>query len=155
MYYSKQELMFVCPVAYCQFRTSSEKDKLSHEEMHAYIVKEGKSDKCLTFEAYESDVLSLGFYPNKGNNIVYPVLGITGEAGEIADKVKKVQRDKKGILSEEDRKALIKELGDVLWYITAMADELDISLEEVAYVNIQKIHSRRERGTLSGEGDDR
>lgn len=111
--------------------------------------------KKLTFDDYEEKVMNLAFYPNKGNNIVYPTLGLCGESGEIAEKIKKVIRDKGGVVSDSDRVALGKELGDVLWYVVAAAFELGFSAEEIASMNIEKLYGRKEKGTLSGEGDDR
>ena len=87
--------------------------------------------------------------------IVYPTLGLVNEAGELAGKVKKIFRDKDGVISEEDRQALKFELGDVLWYLAQIATELDLTLEEVAQSNLEKLFSRLERDTIRGEGDQR
>ena len=87
--------------------------------------------------------------------IVYPTLGLTNEAGEVAGKIKKIFRDKGGKISAEDREALKYELGDVLWYLTQICTELDLTLEEVASANIEKLFSRLERGQLGGDGDKR
>lgn len=86
----------------------------------------------------------------------YTVLGLCGESGEIADKLKKIYRDKdwKNI-SNEDKEAIKKELGDVLWYIAKMCDDLGFTLNDVAERNIQKIMERKKTQTLHGEGDDR
>jgi len=86
---------------------------------------------------------------------VYPVLGLVGEAGEVADKVKKIFRDKNGKISSEDKDALISELGDVLWYLSEIASQLDVKLEDVAKANIEKLASRKKRGKLMGSGDNR
>jgi NTP pyrophosphatase (non-canonical NTP hydrolase) len=75
------------------------------------------------------------------------------EAGEVAGKIKKIFRDRDGIISEEDRQALKQELGDVLWYLTQICTELDLSLEEVAEANLTKLFSRLERGKIRGDGD--
>ncbi|MBQ3468242.1 nucleoside triphosphate pyrophosphohydrolase family protein [Candidatus Saccharibacteria bacterium] len=83
------------------------------------------------------------------------VLGLTGEAGEVADKVKKVIRDKNGELSEEDREGIAKELGDVLWYIAGISRYLGLPMSEVAKKNIAKLDSRMKRGKIGGEGDNR
>ncbi|HRA21075.1 MAG TPA: nucleoside triphosphate pyrophosphohydrolase family protein [Anaerolineae bacterium] len=87
--------------------------------------------------------------------IVYPTLGLTNEAGEVAGKVKKLFRDKGGVVPDADREALKQELGDVLWYLTQIATELDLSLSEIAEANVAKLASRLERGAIQGDGDDR
>jgi NTP pyrophosphatase (non-canonical NTP hydrolase) len=87
--------------------------------------------------------------------IVYPTLGLVNEAGELAGKVKKIFRDKGGIVSEDDRQALKYELGDVLWYMAQIATELDLDLQDVAEANLEKLFSRLERGKIRGEGDNR
>ncbi len=85
----------------------------------------------------------------------YLALGLNGEAGEVAEKVKKVYRDAEGEVSEATRAAIKKELGDVLWYLAVLAETLGVPLEEVARENLEKLASRKERGVLHGEGDDR
>jgi len=92
--------------------------------------------------------------------IIYPALGLAGEAGEVAEKIKKLIRDKGGIqnllfMEEEDRQAIAKEVGDVLWYCANIAKDLGMTLEDVARINIGKLAKRKEEGTLSGSGDDR
>ena len=87
--------------------------------------------------------------------IVYPTLGLTNEAGEVAGKVKKIFRDRNGQISPEDRQALLGELGDVLWYLAQICTELDLTLEEVAAYNLKKLFARLERGTIRGDGDER
>jgi len=109
----------------------------------------------MTFNDYEEKMLTLRKYPDVGNNIVYPALGLAGEAGEVADKVKKVLRDAGGILSKERRLAIAMEVGDVLWYISAMANELGYSLTEVAEMNLNKLFDRSDRNMISGDGDNR
>ena len=88
-------------------------------------------------------------------NFVEKVLGLTGEAGETADKVKKMLRDKGGVISEEDKNEVVKELGDVLWYLANIARYLDVSFEDVAKMNIEKLTSRKNRGVVHGSGDNR
>lgn len=83
------------------------------------------------------------------------VFGLVGESGEVAEKFKKLIRDKNGKISEDDRQEILKELGDILWYINAVADLLDSSLEEVASKNLEKVLSRKARGTTQGSGDNR
>ncbi len=109
----------------------------------------------MTFEEYQKESRKTALYPNKDNNFIYPTLGLTGEAGEVADKIKKIIRDKDGILTNDDKKEIIKELGDVLWYISQLATEMDGSLENVAQTNLDKLFSRLERGKISGNGDNR
>ena len=91
----------------------------------------------------------------KAVGFIEKVLGLTGEAGEAADKIKKILRDKDGVASDEDRELVVKELGDVLWYIASIARYLDVSLSEVASGNIDKLESRWQRNKLHGEGDKR
>jgi NTP pyrophosphatase (non-canonical NTP hydrolase) len=94
-------------------------------------------------------------YPGAGDNIVYPTLGLAGEAGEVAEKVKKLLRDDGGVLSEDRRAALAGELGDVLWYVAQVATEAELDLERIAQGNLDKLLSRQRRGVLSGSGDQR
>lgn len=85
----------------------------------------------------------------------YPTLGLAGETGEVCDKLKKAIRDKNGVVDSFDRDEIKKELGDVLWYISAIANELGLTLEDVAKTNIAKLTSRRDRNVLHGFGDNR
>ena len=87
--------------------------------------------------------------------IVYPTLGLVNEAGEVAGKIKKIFRDKGGVIADEDREALKQELGDVLWYLTQICSELNLTLEQVAEANLEKLFSRLERGQIRGSGDNR
>ena len=109
----------------------------------------------MTFEEYQKKSRQTAIYPNKDNNYIYPTLGLSGEAGEVAEKIKKVIRDKGGEINNETREALKKELGDVLWYLSQLSTELDLELEDVANSNIIKLLKRKEGGKLHGEGDDR
>ena len=83
------------------------------------------------------------------------VFGLVGEAGEVADKFKKILRDKGGIATDEEKKELAKELGDVLWYINSVGLYLGVPLEEIAQSNLDKVLSRKERGVIQGSGDNR
>jgi NTP pyrophosphatase (non-canonical NTP hydrolase) len=94
-------------------------------------------------------------YPRAGDDMTYPALGLCGEAGEVAEKVKKTIRDDGGVLSDERRDALARELGDVLWYVAQLATEAGLDLEQIAEDNLEKLLSRHERGVLRGSGDDR
>lgn len=83
------------------------------------------------------------------------VLGLIGESGEVAEKFKKLIRDKQGQISKEDRTEILKELGDILWYVNAVAHLLDAKLEDIAADNLKKVLSRKERGQTFGSGDNR
>ena len=108
----------------------------------------------MTLREYQKKAQETAQYPGKGLNLTYPVLGLCGEAGEVADKVKKVMRDNNGSLDGK-RGCIAYELGDVLWYVTDLAVELGYSLEDVARMNIEKLSSRKARGVIGGSGDDR
>jgi NTP pyrophosphatase (non-canonical NTP hydrolase) len=103
---------------------------------------------------YQSKARETALYP-KDQGLVYCALGLTGEAGEVADKIKKIIRDKGGVVSAEDRTALAKELGDVLWYLANLSLELNLALDFVALKNVEKLSSRKNRGVISGSGDNR
>ena len=107
------------------------------------------------FDLYQDKADETAIYPNKGDNLYYPALGLAGEAGEVCEKVKKIMRDKGGVLSEEDALEISKELGDVLWYLSALACEINVALSTIAEENVEKLHSRKERGMLQGSGDNR
>ena len=102
---------------------------------------------------YQSESRKTALYPDVGCNAIYPTLGLVGEAGEVADKVKKILRDKKGIFDKDSKDAIKLELGDVLWYISQLSSELGYELEDVANSNLQKLNSRKIRGKLKGNGD--
>lgn len=111
----------------------------------------------LNFDEYQKLADDTAVYPGRDDEKVapYPALGLAGEAGEVCEHLKKLIRDDDGRLSDERRRALKKELGDVLWYVAAVATELDASLAEIAAANVDKLADRRDRGVLKGEGDDR
>jgi len=102
------------------------------------------------FNEYQEFVKTMKVYPEK-HAIVYPTLGLMGEAGEISEKVKKWMRGDK----ELDREGLLKEMGDPLWYIASLADDLGYTLQEVIDANVEKLTSRKERGVVKGDGDNR
>ena len=108
------------------------------------------SDKAITTLLY-GDELSDDMTPD----ILHQVFGLVGESGEVAEKFKKLIRDKSGQLSVEDKQEIIKELGDVLWYVNSLSTLLGSSLEEVAEKNLEKVLSRKARGTTKGSGDNR
>jgi len=109
----------------------------------------------MTFKQYQTLSRKTAIYPNKGKNFIYPTLGLAGEAGEVAEKVKKILRDKKGLLDSADKKEIAKELGDVLWYTAQIATELKFSLEDVAKINLEKLFLRQKNKKLCGSGDNR
>ncbi len=109
----------------------------------------------MKFSEYQEKSRVTALYPDKNNNFVYPTLGLVGESGEIAEKIKKVLRDNNGELTEDKKTEIGKELGDVLWYIAQLATELDMNLDEIAQGNIEKLYSRLERGKIGGSGDNR
>lgn len=110
----------------------------------------------MTFEEYQKQalttVLSTG---DDFKDLLHWVLGLTGEAGEVAEKLKKIIRDKESIVSEEDKIELAKEIGDVLWYLAVFAHDLGVPLSEIAQANLDKLKSRQARGVLGGSGDNR
>ena len=109
----------------------------------------------MNFKTYQKKARVTAQYPNLGSNNIYPTLGLVGEAGEVAEKVKKVIRDKNGIFDEESKKSIKKELGDVLWYLSNLCNEFGFSLDDVALQNLEKLKLRSARGKISGSGDDR
>ena len=104
---------------------------------------------------YQQRSRATAVYPDAGENLTYPALGLCGEAGEAAEKVKKALRDDGGELTPARREALAAELGDVLWYLAQLATEAGLDLDEIAEENLEKLLSRRDRGALQGSGDRR
>lgn len=129
--------------------TLEDANKSLHPKKIGYDITE------MDFNSYQEKAWVTAKYPNMHNNLTYPTLGLTGEAGEIANKVKKIQRDYNSILTLKMRETLIDELGDVLWYIAAIATELNCPLENIAKNNIIKLYKRLEENKISGEGDNR
>ncbi|HEY9153248.1 MAG TPA: nucleoside triphosphate pyrophosphohydrolase family protein [Anaerolineales bacterium] len=109
----------------------------------------------MNFTEYQQKAKATAKYPVIGHGVIYPTLGLTNEAGEVSGKIKKVFRDKDGVISDETREALKAELGDVLWYLAQVATELNLSLDEIAEHNIAKLLDRQARGKIRGDGDNR
>jgi len=109
----------------------------------------------MDFQAYQLQSRATARYPNAGSNPIYPTLGLCGESGEVADKVKKVIRDRGGSFDVEVIAALKLELGDVLWYVAQLASELGLELDAIATANLDKLASRAARNVISGSGDQR
>lgn len=105
--------------------------------------------KDMTLSSYQKVAASTAIYPTQ-HAITYPALGLAGEAGEVANKVKKIIRDGK-----LDKSALGAEIGDCLWYIAALCRDLNVDLGDIAKANLEKLQDRKARGTLKGSGDKR
>lgn len=108
----------------------------------------------MTFSEYEISAKETAIYPGD-QGLMYLTLGLCGESGEVAEKVKKIIRDKSGLVSDYDKLLLMQELGDVLWYLTMLANELGSSLEDVAIKNKAKLSLRKEKDAIKGSGDER
>lgn len=111
-------------------------------------------DRPVELSEYQRRSRRTAEYPREAW-LAYPALGLAGEAGEVAEHAKKAIRDDAGEVSAERRAAMAKELGDVLWYVSQLASELGLDLDEIAQVNLDKLRSRQRRGVLSGSGDER
>jgi NTP pyrophosphatase (non-canonical NTP hydrolase) len=108
----------------------------------------------MQFNEYQKEAMKNKVY-GYGDKIIYPVLGLGNEAGEVQGKVKKVLRDNDGVFTAENVALIADELGDVLWYLAATAEDIGYSLDDIANLNIKKLTSRRERGVIQGSGDNR
>ena len=114
----------------------------------------------MDFNAYQKQAITtdtMGGVPQPIDSHAFmaQLLGLLGETGEVAEKFKKILRDKNGVMSLEDEKEMSKELGDILWYLSVVCTYLGISLQDVAEANIEKLMSRKARGVLKGSGDNR
>jgi NTP pyrophosphatase (non-canonical NTP hydrolase) len=109
----------------------------------------------MNFNEYQIEARKTAIYPNIGKNLYYPTLGLCGESGEVAEKIKKISRDSNGLVTPEKRVELKKELGDVLWYLSNLSSELGLSLNDVAMSNISKLKERQNSNKLHGSGDNR
>ena len=113
----------------------------------------------MTINDYSRQALSTDLFDKDealdSHQMLEKVFGLMGEAGEVAEKYKKILRDKSGQATDDDKKEIAKELGDVLWYINAVGDYLGYSLEEIAAMNLEKVTSRKARGVTTGSGDNR
>ena len=125
------------------------------EEAKKYMQDKIRIAEVMTAEFYEMKAGQTAIFP-KHKALEYLALGLTSEAGEVAGKVKKLIRDGADMEGYELKKiAISSEIGDVLWYCAMMAKEVGVPLNEIMKENLKKLHSRKERGTLSGSGDDR
>ena len=105
---------------------------------------------------YQKKALETALYPDK-YKVIYAAMGLGNESGEVLGKIKKWLRgdDGDGAMSEERRQALKEELGDVLWYLAVLSRDLNLELDDIAKVNVEKLKSRKERNVLKGNGDTR
>ena len=108
----------------------------------------------MTINEYQEGARRTAIYPSS-RAIIYPTLGLTGEAGEVADKVKKVIRDNNDEFTPERRHQIALELGDVMWYAASLAHDLGYTLDEICQMNLDKLSSRMQRDRIHGEGDER
>lgn len=108
----------------------------------------------MTLNEYQQAALETAVYPEE-YRIIYPALGMTGEAGEVADKVKKVIRDNNSEFTDDKKREIAMEISDVMWYCATLANDLGYTLEEIGIMNIEKLKSRKERGVIGGSGDNR
>jgi NTP pyrophosphatase (non-canonical NTP hydrolase) len=107
----------------------------------------------MNFNDYQDQANDLAIYPHE-SRLVYPALGLTGEAGEVADKIKKIIRDKRTLYALE-RTEIAKEVGDVLWYVAALARDLGVDMDTMAQMNLEKLRDRAKRDVIGGSGDNR
>lgn len=108
----------------------------------------------MNFSEYQKEAVRTAIY-GAGSKIIYPALGLANEAGEVLGKIKKVLRDKEGVFTEETNLEIGKEIGDVLWYIAALAKDLNLDLDIIAENNINKLRDRQARNVIHGSGDNR
>ncbi len=110
----------------------------------------------MDFKDYQKKAKKTALYPTVGGQAwVYPALGLSGETGEIANKLKKIIRDNGGEIDVDTKLVIKDELGDVLWYVSQLASELGLDLDEIAKANIAKLADRNRRGKIKGSGDNR
>jgi NTP pyrophosphatase (non-canonical NTP hydrolase) len=108
---------------------------------------------AMNLNDYQQAALRTAAPRDKPNELFHLLLGLVGETGEIAEKAKKIVRDKASDFSQWDTEDLKKELGDTLWYVAVIADYFDVPLEDVAQLNVDKLADRQKRGMISGSGD--
>ena len=125
--------------------------KTIFDEAEEYMKEKGSA---FTFDDYQAEAKETAIYPHS-MKILYPALGLTGEAGEVANKVKKIVRDGIDKMPPDWRENIAEELGDVLWYCAAIATDLNMSLGQIAMRNKNKLNSRKKRGKIGGFGDTR
>ena len=128
---------------------------LDKQNPNQWITDAQENPWPLDFNDYQKAAATTADYARMGRNPNYPALGLAGEAGEVCEHIKKVERDDAGIVTPKRLEALKKEIGDVLWYIATLCTELDLSLADVAQGNLDKLADRKARGVIHGSGDER
>ena len=123
-------------------------------ELGAQSNESNKYKKVSDFDMYQKVALTTAIYPRE-QAIIYPTLGLTGEAGEVANKVKKIIRDGSDSKDEKLVSEIKAEIGDCLWYIAVLASDFDIKLSDIANTNLIKLENRKENNTIRGSGDKR
>ena len=123
-------------------------------DLGAQSNESNKYKKVSDLDMYQKVALTTAIYPRE-QAIIYPTLGLTGEAGEVANKVKKIIRDGSNSKDERLVSEIKSEIGDCLWYIAVLANDFDIKLSDIASANIEKLALRKSKGTIHGSGDNR
>ena len=123
-------------------------------DLGAQSNESNKYKKVSDLDMYQKVAKTTAIYPRE-QAIIYPTLGLTGEAGEVANKVKKIIRDDGNKINEGLVQEISAEIGDCLWYIAILADDVGVKLSDIANANLEKLFKRKEKGTLHGSGDDR
>tara|TARA_R100001086_G_scaffold239484_1_gene164927 strand:- start:3419 stop:3829 length:411 start_codon:yes stop_codon:yes gene_type:complete len=126
-------------------------EKKLQDEVYQWLEKKYNT---MTFNEYQKTAITTAVYPPQ-HRILYPALGLSGEAGEVANKVKKIVRDGTGSMPDDWKEQIGSEIGDVLWYCATLANDLGLSLSSIAEQNQKKLQSRKEKGTIHGSGDSR
>jgi len=123
-------------------------------DLGAQTNETNKYKKVSDLDMYQQVAKTTAIYPRE-QAIIYPTLGLTGEAGEVANKVKKIIRDGSDSKDERLVSEIKSEIGDCLWYIAVLADDFNIKLSDIASTNLEKLEKRKEKGTIHGSGDNR
>jgi NTP pyrophosphatase (non-canonical NTP hydrolase) len=123
-------------------------------DLGAQSNESNKYKKVSDFDMYQKVALTTAIYPRE-QAIIYPTLGLTGEAGEVANKVKKIIRDGSDSKDEKLVSEIKAEIGDCLWYIAVLANDFDIKLSDIASTNLEKLENRKKNNTIHGSGDTR
>ena len=123
-------------------------------QLGAQTNESNKYKKQSDFDMYQKVAKTTAIYPRE-QAIIYPTLGLTGEAGEVANKVKKIIRDGTDKNNEDMVQAISSEIGDCLWYIAVLADDIGVKLSDIANINLEKLENRKKNGTIQGSGDNR